>query len=110
MAQGSVQLASLPDFNPFPGYVGKIVHGDTMTVVHWEIKAGHAIAEHSHPHEQIVNMIQGEFELVLDGQPIHLRPGDVLVIPGGVPHSGRAITDCRIIDVWHPTRDDYQAE
>ena len=53
-------------------------------------------------------MMEGEFELTVDGQPYHLRPGDVYVIPGDVPHSGRALTDCRIIDVWHPCRDDYR--
>ena len=109
-SQTSIQLASLPDFNPFPGYVGKLVHGETMTIIHWEIQADCEVPLHSHPHEQIVNVMQGEFVLVLDGEPIHMHAGDVLVIPGDVPHSGRSITDCRIIDVWHPTRDDYQVE
>lgn len=29
-------------------------------------------------------------------------------MPGHVPHSGRAITDCRITDVFHPAREDYR--
>jgi quercetin dioxygenase-like cupin family protein len=35
-------------------------------------------------------------------------PGAVAIIPPHVPHSGRAITDCRVIDVFYPTRDDYR--
>ncbi len=104
-----VHLADLPDFVPFKGYHGKMIHTDTMTVAHWEIEANHLLPEHSHPQEQIVNMMEGEFELTVEGKPILMRPGDVFVIPGDVPHSGRPITHCRIIDVWHPARDDYRA-
>lgn len=103
-----IQLDELPDFVPVEGYHGKLVHTDVMTVAHWNILADHTLPEHAHPQQQIVNMIQGEFELTVAGQPVHLRPGDVYVIPGDVPHSGRALTDCRIIDVWHPCREDYK--
>lgn len=110
MTDRVIQQEALPDFNPFPGYRGKLVHAKTMTVVHWTIDAGYEVPDHSHPHEQIVNIMKGEFELTVDGQAMHLRPGDIVVIPGNVPHSGRSITDCKIIDIWHPCRDDYQVE
>ncbi len=90
-----------------PGYHGRFVHGDQMTCAYWEIRAAAELPEHRHPHEQIVNMLQGEFELTVDGTPLHLKPGDVVVLKSNVPHSGRAITDCRILDVFHPIREDY---
>lgn len=105
-----VQKDSLPDFHPFPGYRGKLVHAETMTVVHWTIDADHEIPEHSHPHEQVINMMEGEFELTVDGEVVVLHPGDILVIPGNVPHSGRSLTNCKIIDIWHPVREDYQLD
>jgi len=64
--------------------------------------------QHAHHHEQVVNMLEGEFELVVDGTPHRLKPGDVLAIPGNAPHSGRAITRCRILDVFWPIREDYR--
>ncbi len=103
-----IKLQDQPVFEPVTGYRGKLVHTDLMTVAHWEIDANCPLPEHSHPHEQILNMMEGEFELTLDGTPHHLKAGDVLVIPGGVPHAGRSITDCKIIDVWHPCREDYR--
>ena len=103
-----INLNSLENFNPVPGYNAKLIHGDTMTVAHWKIEKDHELPVHSLPHEQIVNVMAGEFELVLDGTPHRLQAGQVLVIPGDVPHSGRAITDCELIDVWHPCRDDYR--
>ncbi|NOQ40057.1 MAG: cupin domain-containing protein, partial [Anaerolineales bacterium] len=48
------------------------------------------------------------FELTVDGEPLVLEPGMVAVIPGGVPHSGVALTPCRLLDAFHPVREDYQ--
>ena len=110
MSDKVIQQAALPDFNPFPGYCGKLIHAETMTVVHWTIESGFEVPDHAHPHEQIVNMMEGEFELTVAGEAMHLRPGDIVVIPGDVRHAGRSITDCKIIDIWHPRREDYQVE
>lgn len=103
-----IKLSDLDDFSPLDGFRAKLVHTENMTIAHWTIDAGAELPTHSHPQEQIVNLLDGEFELTLDGQPHHLIAGDVLVIPENAPHSGRSITACKIIDVWHPCRDDYR--
>ena len=66
------------------------------------------LPEHSHPHDQITNIIEGEFELTVDGVPEILSAGHYRVIPPDVVHSGRSITVCRIIDVFSPVREDYR--
>ena len=102
---------TLRDISPkeiMPGFRGRFIHGDALTVAHWEIEAGSELPTHIHPQEMIINMMEGQFELTVDGQTRSLAPGAIVVIPGNVPHSGRAITDCRIIDVWSPPRDDYR--
>lgn len=108
MSDPFIHLNDLPDFIPCDGYHGKMVHTDTMTIAHWTITGGKCLPEHAHPHQQIVNLIEGEFELTVEGTPVHMKPGDVYVIDRQRLHSGRAITDCRIIDVWHPVREDYR--
>lgn len=108
MTPSPVNLTDIPEFVPCPGYHGKLIHTDRMTVAHWQIEAGHDIPDHAHPHEQIVNVISGDFLLVVDGVEHNLSAGDVFVIPGDVPHSGRSRTDCYLIDVWNPPRDDYR--
>jgi hypothetical protein len=52
--------------------------------------------------------IEGKFMLTLDGETRQLAAGDVVVVPSDVAHAGKAITRCRILDVWHPPRDDYR--
>lgn len=90
-----------------PGYHGVFIHTANMTIVHWRIEAGAELPEHNHPHEQIVNVIEGEFELAIDEDRERVGSGCVAVIPSHVKHAGRALTDCRIIDVFYPMREDY---
>jgi quercetin dioxygenase-like cupin family protein len=91
-----------------PGYLGAFVHGENMTVTNWDVEAGATFPEHSHPHEQISIVVSGEFELTLDGETDVLKPGRIAVIPPDTPHSGRAKTECEIIDVFSPVREEYQ--
>ena len=104
-------IHSLNNIQPkevFPGFIGKFVHSDNMTFAYWEIKKGSALPEHSHMHEQVVNMLEGEFEIVLEGTVHHLVPGMILPIPSHIKHAGRALTDCKILDVFYPVREDYK--
>jgi quercetin dioxygenase-like cupin family protein len=101
-------LDAAPTREIMPGFRGKFLHSDTMTFVYWDIAEGSALPQHSHPHEQVVNMLEGEFEIVVDGTPHRLRPGEVFAIPGNAVHSGRALTACRILDVFYPIREDYR--
>lgn len=103
-----VHLADLPLREIFPGFKGQFVHSAQMTFVHWTIEAGATLPEHAHPHEQVVNMLAGEFELTIDGVTRRLAPGSVAIIPSHARHSGRALTACRILDVFHPVREDYR--
>lgn len=91
-----------------PGFTGRFVHTSHMTFACWDIEAGAELPEHSHPHEQVVNMIEGEFELVIDGERKICYPGSMAVIPPDAVHSGRAVTRCRILDVFYPVREDYR--
>ena len=91
-----------------PGFNGRLVHTEWMTFVEWHVTAGALLPEHSHPHEQVTAVQEGEFEMMIDGSKNQLKPGSVAVIPSNVLHSGRAVTDCTIIDVFHPVREDYR--
>ena len=91
-----------------PGFFGRMIHTDSMSFVYWDIKEGSLLPEHSHVHEQVVNMLEGKFLLVVEGESRELLPGSVVAIPGNAAHSGKALTDCRILDVFCPVREDYK--
>ena len=41
-------------------------------------------------------------------QPREIIPGYVIIIPPNVPHSGKPLTDRRIIDVFYPKHHEYR--
>ena len=60
---------------------------------------------HVHEEEQIVLVLEGEFEFELDGDVRTMRAGDVAVVPAWVPHGARTHDfSCREIDVFNPPR------
>jgi quercetin dioxygenase-like cupin family protein len=61
-------------------------------------------------HEVIVNVIEGTLELTIDKETRTLTGGMAAVIPSNVPHTAKAITDCFVLDVFHPVREDYKAK
>jgi quercetin dioxygenase-like cupin family protein len=90
------------------GAEARFVHADTMTVAYWDFEPGVPLPEHAHPHEQVTNVIEGVFDLTVNGRTTRLEAGSVAVIPPNAVHAGRAVTSCRIIDVFHPVREDYR--
>lgn len=90
-----------------PGFQVRFIHSERATIAYWDVLAGAMLPEHAHPHEQIVNLLEGEFQLTVEGEAHILKSGEVAVIPPDKFHSGRALTDCNIIDVFCPVREDY---
>jgi quercetin dioxygenase-like cupin family protein len=103
-----VQIDQLPVREIFPGLRARLIHSDRVSHSWVEVDAGAAFPEHQHPHEQIVSVLSGELELVVDGVTNRLTPGVVYVIPPNAKHSGRGVTACRVLDAFAPVREDYK--
>ena len=64
------------------------VPGREVVQVRVEFPPGLVAANHSHPGEELVYVIEGVFEYQLEGEPaVTLKAGDVLFIPAGKIHS-----------------------
>jgi quercetin dioxygenase-like cupin family protein len=103
-----VELAGLPVREIFPGLRARLVHTERVTHSWVDVDPGATFPEHHHPHEQIVSVLDGVLDLVVDGVAHALKPGMVFVIPPHARHSGGSSTGCRVLDAFAPTRDDYR--
>jgi quercetin dioxygenase-like cupin family protein len=91
-----------------PGYLSKIIHTDNNTINFLEVKAGSVSAMHQHINHQCVFVIEGQFELTVDGVSKVLDTGTFAIVPPNVIHGGKAITDCKLIDIFDPVREDFK--
>jgi quercetin dioxygenase-like cupin family protein len=91
-----------------PGFFSKLIHTSANTINFIEVKAGCSVSRHQHVNEQYAFVIEGKFELTVNDVPQILEPGIFAIVPPNVWHSGTAITDCRLIDIFSPAREDYK--
>jgi quercetin dioxygenase-like cupin family protein len=104
----AIILDEIKPVEMIPGYMARFIHTERMTLNFLEVKAGATVPEHAHPHEQVSAVTEGEFELTIEGKPVRIGPGMVVVIPSNARHSGLAITDCKLLDIFTPVREDYK--
>lgn len=92
-----------------PGVRRKVVHGAGFTLALVELTPESVPQPHAHPHEQASTVRSGSGEFLVDGARHPVKPGDVVLIPGGVPHA-LAVPgpgDIVVLDVFVPRREEF---
>ncbi len=98
-----------PSKELFPGVTITPIWGEhvMMSFVRFSF-ANALVPTHQHPHEQAGTGLEGEFELIIDGEARVIRAGDAYVIPGNTPHSARSLTEnAYALDIFYPIREEY---
>ncbi|WP_031427430.1 cupin domain-containing protein [Flavimarina sp. Hel_I_48] len=103
-----LKLEDITSKEIMPGYHGKLVHTETMTLAFWDVEKDAEVPEHNHVNEQVMHVVEGEFELTLEGETKTYRAGDIVVIGSYKKHSGKALTPCKLLDVFSPPREEYK--
>ncbi|MSU24754.1 MAG: cupin domain-containing protein [Opitutus sp.] len=103
-----VTFSALPARQLFPGAAGHYAHTAHLTVGEVDLAAGATVPPHAHPHEQLSYLLAGRAECTIGTETRELTPGMCAVIPGAVVHSFRALTACRVLDIFTPVREDFR--
>lgn len=101
-------ISNIEPIEVINGFKGRFFHTNSFTIAFWEIEQGAILPVHSHVHEQSTQVIEGKLEMLIDGVTTVLEPGMIANIPSNVIHSGKALTNCKVTDVFSPTREDYK--
>lgn len=104
------------DVTPEPIAAGRtryLANTDDLMVVVIDFEDGPASEPdppHSHPHQQITYVAAGELLFFIDGEPHKLGPGDLITVPGDVPHTIQLLSDyVRLVDTFTPIRSEFLA-
>jgi len=71
-----------------------IIAYDCDRVYYVRLKKGATLSDHSHNHEEIVFLMEGEAEMILGDKTEIVKAPAQLVIPENVYHKFTALTDC----------------
>jgi quercetin dioxygenase-like cupin family protein len=92
-----------------PGLIRRtLVEGPNTMICEFTFESGVQVPLHTHPHEQIGYVVNGEVRMTVDGVDSLLGSGDSYCIPGDVPHSAFTLSPSVIIDCFTPAREDYR--
>ena len=86
----------------------KVAVGERQMVVQSYLKRGCLIPVHAHASEQMTYVLQGALRVVVGGQPVVVREGELLHIPSGVIHQAEALDDTFELDIFSPVRDEWR--
>ena len=68
------------------------IPGREVVQVRVDFAPGAAFPRHTHPGEEIINVLEGSLEYEVDGKPpVTLTAGDVLFIPAGTIHAAKNV-------------------
>jgi quercetin dioxygenase-like cupin family protein len=94
-----------------PQLTRQFVHGAQAMISRIVLLKGCLIPRHAHPNEQIAYIEQGTLRFILGEagvtQEFIVHAGELLVIPGNVPHSAEALEDTVNFDLFAPPRQDW---
>jgi quercetin dioxygenase-like cupin family protein len=103
-----IDFKNMPKVKIWEGITGSVYHSDSITVGHLDLVEGIHLPTHHHVHEQWSNVIEGTLEFTIGDQTHILTAGMSVHIPSNVPHSGKAHTACKVIDIFCPVREDWK--
>ena len=108
---GSVVHRVLLDLEPealTPQITRRMLWGQRLMAAYLDFKKGAVVAVHQHENEQLTYCVSGlmRFFGLPEGELV-LRPGEVLLIPGGVPHGAEFLQDTVQMDFFSPPRQDW---
>lgn len=67
-----------------------IVKKATGNITLFAFDKGEGLAEHSSPHEALVQVLDGTAEITIGGTPHHVTKGEGIILPANIPHSLKA--------------------
>lgn len=59
--------------------------------------AGEGVSTHAAPGDALVQVLEGEALITIDGKENQLTAGEIIVMPAGIPHSVKAITRFKML-------------
>lgn len=84
-----------------------IARGGTLMSVEVTFREGAVGAVHTHPHEQISYVTEGEFAYTIGEETHILEKGDSCYVAPNMPHGVKALRAGVLLDIFTPQREDF---
>ncbi len=87
LAAQVLDAAALVDYQEGAVVSREIVRGEKGTVTVFSFDQGQGLSEHTAPFDALAHVIDGEAEILIEGEPHELVAGEMIIMPAGRPHA-----------------------
>jgi quercetin dioxygenase-like cupin family protein len=70
----------------------ELIKKPTGTVTVFAFGEGQGLSEHTAPFDALVQVLEGEVEIMISGKPHHVTGGEMILMPAHQPHALKAFT------------------
>jgi len=97
------QPATILNFNTLIEYASggvvskQVIKAEKGNVTLFAFDAGQGLSEHSAPFDALVQIVEGNAQILINGKPFDLRAGDSIILPANNPHALKATSAFKMI-------------
>ena len=64
-----------------------LIDKKTGTVTFFAFDKGQGLSEHTAPFDAMAQILDGEADIIIGGNPHHLKSGEMIIMPANIPHA-----------------------
>ena len=93
----SNSLVDMVDYQKEAVVSKTIIEKKTGTVTLFAFDQGQGLSEHTAPFDALVQVLDGEVEIKISGNPFHLKRGEMIIMPANKPHALKAVRQFKML-------------
>lgn len=74
-----------------------IIDKEVGTVTLFAFDEGQGLSEHTAPYDALVQILEGEAEVIISKKPIRVKQGELTIMPANKPHALSAVTKFKML-------------
>jgi quercetin dioxygenase-like cupin family protein len=92
-----VNLAELAGYQKDAVVSKTIIDKKTGTVTLFAFDQGQGLSEHTAPFDAMVQVLEGEVEIRISGNPCRLNAGQTIIMPANQPHALKSVAPFKML-------------
>jgi len=92
-----MKLAELISYQTGAIVSREIVKGHTGNITIFSFDEGQSLSEHKTPFDALVQVLDGEVEISIEGKPYHVESGEIILMPAQKLHALKALKRFKMI-------------
>ncbi len=98
------ELVNLTDYQAGSVVSRTLLQNESGTLTVFSFDKGQALSEHTVPFNAFIQVLDGQAEITIGGEPCTVRAGEIVLMPGGVSHKVRAVERFKMLLTMFKTK------